>query len=160
MHWDICHCCFKCSRQSWNNVSNDYHSEGRMGYGCSNSGLMLVQQCWRRLAAVTSVNFCLQLTNWCALFHCCLARGQFSPGLQITLGLECVLWTAGDSSAFSYLPCILHWRSSSIYARDGYIAPVAFQGLFSSSEVFFFFCPLPNSYSVLFHHLEGQKLWE
>lgn len=75
-------------------------------------------------------------------------RATDNPGLGAS-----VLWKAGDSGAsaphsFWHLPCILYWHSSSIYATVGYIAPVAFQGSFSSSEVFlslspFIFCPLP-----------------
>lgn len=72
-------------------------------------------------------------------------RATDNPGLRPCFVKSRWLWCL---RSFWHLTCILYCCSSSIYARVGYIAPVAFQGFFSSSEVFyslppFIFCSLP-----------------
>lgn len=122
--------------------------------------MSVVEDSWKSYIAMLRMSppvtggskFCLQLTNWRRLL-CLLARGQISSRPKITQGEERVVWNAGDSCvsvlrSFWHPSHICYWCSSSIYARVGYIAPVAFQGLFSSSEVSFFpaafiFCSLP-----------------
>lgn len=122
-----------------------------------NKWLLKIYKClqvWRLVQKF----FCLHLTSWRVLPHWLSRPNQ--PGATDNPEIALFCEKAGDCGALCgplILTSILH--SLSVFIHYLCQAPVAFQHLFSSSEVF---SPLFPSrlYSVLSHHPEGQELWE